>query len=208
MPKHKGAYISSEIADNITDVFTSATSSEGNTVAGIFDIEYRSFFNYGNRTKPSEKENDFWIDQGRSRTSGVYHFFESLVLNDKIEAIEGLIVDTVHGGVGFRNHTLPPNSLEGTTWSEDLLWLEPVTECVDMNLTLDYTLSDDIGSSSNTIDARLTDRGGIANLPHDYPRMDLSHAQSEPVLWNRAWRGGLLTIMNILIYMLVIHCTQ
>jgi len=32
---------------------------------------------------------------------------ESLVLNNTFQPVEGLIVDTVNSGIGFRNHTVP-----------------------------------------------------------------------------------------------------
>jgi hypothetical protein len=32
---------------------------------------------------------------------------QSLILNNEVRLVEGLVVDTINGGVGFRNHTVP-----------------------------------------------------------------------------------------------------
>lgn len=113
------------IASNITDVFTSATDAGKSTVAGIFDIQYRSFINYNNQTKPGESENAEWIDKGRPRTQGQFRYYQQFLLENRTRPIEGLIVSTGDvPGIGFRNHTLPPSSAYGYTWEEDILWLE------------------------------------------------------------------------------------
>jgi hypothetical protein len=179
-------------------------------LASIFDIQYRSFYNYGNKTYPGDKAKKIWYDQGRPRTIGSPKFFESMILNNKIEAIEGLVVDTVNGGVGFRNHTLPPNSPYGTTWSEDLLWLEPEAVCVNLNVSLDYTLPgpDTMYDAYNVdqygINARLTDRGGIVHANNDkIPDINFKVGQSDPQLYQRAYLGAVGTLFNILTALLV-----
>ncbi|KAJ9654809.1 hypothetical protein H2201_008934 [Coniosporium apollinis] len=133
------AYMSSTIAPNITEVFTSGTNGDENTVSSVFDIAWRSFIVYGNATKPAANEKQ-WIDHGRSRAQGSFQYSQSFILNNRYEAIEGLIVDTISGAIGFRNHTMPPSSETGFEWSETLLWIEPETICVDMNLTVDYSI--------------------------------------------------------------------
>lgn len=191
-----GGFISTTIAKNITDAFTSATKeSHYSTIASIFDIQYRSFYNFGNATPPTAGP---WLDKGDPHTQGSTSFFESLILNDKIQAVEGLIVNTANGGVGFRNHTLPPENHYGTEWFEDVLWLEPETVCVDFNVSLDYTLD---SSATGSLNARLTDRGGIVGLTDEYPEFDLSKSQTDPLLWQRAWKGAELTIFNMLTQM-------
>jgi hypothetical protein len=69
--------------------------------------------------------------------------FKSVMMDDRIEAVEGLIVDARHGfaSVGFRNHTLPATGPLGATWKEvlpfecnaygqDILFIEPQTVCI------------------------------------------------------------------------------
>ena len=49
----------------------------------------------------------------------------------------------VNGGIGFRNHTAPTGFSNGAEWVEDLTWVEPVTSCVDTNLTFVISFGDD-----------------------------------------------------------------
>jgi hypothetical protein len=197
-PGFKDPYVDTSVASNITNAFTSATSDEGNTVASIFDIHYRSYYNYGNKTVPSEKSNQQWFDQGRPRTIGVTRFFDSMIMDNKLEAIEGLIVDTTNGGVGFRNHTLPPASPHGTTWSEDLLWLEPDVVCVNLNVSLDYTLPGPDQVEKSAINPRLTDNGGIANYKNGSAKLiNFRIGQSDPQLFQRAYLGAVATLVNV-----------
>ncbi|KAG8818513.1 hypothetical protein FRC17_010805 [Serendipita sp. 399] len=104
-------------------------------------------------------------------TYGYRAIVESQILRDDIFAIEGLIVDlTSTPGIGFWNHTLP-TLRRGGVWSQEILWLEPVTACVNTNLTIDYQLySPDSGPIS--VQYNLTDRGGFANLPFDKPELN------------------------------------
>lgn len=107
-----------------------------------------------------------------------------MVLNDAWEAIEGLIVNTKTGGIGFRNHTTPPHLPFGSSWSEDLLFIEPETECVDLNLTLDFNIpySNDY-TGKNVENITITDHGGFANLNRDIPWCK-SPAFAQPGLTN------------------------
>ncbi|KAH8812938.1 hypothetical protein F5884DRAFT_318929 [Xylogone sp. PMI_703] len=190
------AYISSTIASNITEAFTSATSDPGNTISSVFDIQYRSFVQYNNSTRPGPDESAPWIDQGRPRSQGGSQFYQSLILNNRFEAVEGVVLDLVSGGIGFRNHTLPPSSSTGFVWQEDLLWIEPETVCVDLNITVDYSIDPDGGA----LNGRLTDRGGLVHLTKDYPQLDMNNTQNDPALYGRAWKGAVLTNYNIMIY--------
>jgi hypothetical protein len=192
IPNDSDPYISSAIAPNITEVFTSATNSS-RTISSVFDIQYRLFTVWGNSTKPNETQ---WIDQGRPQTRGQFQYIQSFILDDRYEAVEGLVVDTKAGGIGFRNHSMPPSSDTGYEWTEDILWIEPDTVCVNTNLTLDFTAAASIGALS----ANLTDRGGFVNLPTDYPYLDLNRSQMDPMLYARAWKGAVLSNMNLLLY--------
>jgi len=98
------------VAPSTIEVFTSGTSAVGNTVAGPFDIQPRRFEMV---TSPTIMKGKFY-PQG---TSGAGQY---VLLDNAIEAVEGLIVDTRPGksAVGFRNHTVPQEYGNGATWKE------------------------------------------------------------------------------------------
>lgn len=96
-------------------------------------------------------------------TVGLYRNVQSVLLNDEIKAVDGLIVDTEVGRLGFRNHTVPLGLEHGASWSEDILFLEPETVCVDTNLTMDYTHQ--TRTVSKNTGFHITDHGGFVNLP-------------------------------------------
>jgi hypothetical protein len=124
---------------------------------------------------------------------------KSVVLDNMVEPIEGLIVDTVNGSIGFRNHTFPPGFPSGVSWTEDILFIEPETVCVDLNLTLDFTIT--LGTKSLFADNFvLTDQGGFANLNHTYPEFDQSHPQSNAQLWNRAYKAAMMSNAYTIFY--------
>ena len=127
---------------------------------------------------------------------------DSKVLDSAIEPVEGLIVNTVQGGIGFRNHTFPPGFQFGATWEEDILFIEPETVCVDTNTTIDYTIALINGNGSTPItDLVLTDRGGFVNIAHHFPTVDLSNPQANPDLYSRAYRAAWMTnIYTMLFY--------
>ena len=99
------------IPENLTTIFNSGTSSIGDTVCGAFDIQPRTY----HLSNLSNVANGSWIPEGPLTTR-----FKSVMMDDKIEAVEGLIVDTRDGSasIGFRNHTLPSVGPLGGTWQE------------------------------------------------------------------------------------------
>jgi hypothetical protein len=89
--------------------------------------------------------------------------------------VEGLLASTsANPELAFRNHTLPPHSAMGHAWKEDLLWLEPETACTNFNITMEYTMPQ---LDSPFTGAKLTDRGGLFNLP---PQLSHLGQQSHP----------------------------
>ena len=115
---------------------------------------------------------------------------QSLILRDDIFAIDGLIVDlnTKSPGIGLWNHTMPTLP-HGGTWSQDILWLEPVSSCVDTNLTFDYVLS---GTPyEGTTKFNLTDRGGFTNLTRDYPGLNRDGQHID--IHQHAYKGAALS---------------
>jgi hypothetical protein len=79
-------------------------------VSSSFDIQYRSYVKAViddiKRKNPGPA-----IDNSTARTVGTYQPLSSLVLNDDILTVEGLVVDMKNGGIGFHNHSAP--SLSG-----------------------------------------------------------------------------------------------
>ena len=112
IPDDDNAIINSTIPANLTEVFSSATSDDGNTLSGALDIQYRSW-SVGVDTYGKQ------VDGGKPYAQGEFRNLEMVILHNKAEAIEGLVVDSVKGGLGFRNHTIPMGFESGAEWSED-----------------------------------------------------------------------------------------
>ncbi|RSL40378.1 hypothetical protein CEP54_016133 [Fusarium duplospermum] len=131
------------------------------SVSSVFDIQWRAY----RITRDSESI----INNGSEYLVGDYRQLSTLLLNDRIEAVEGLIVDSHNGGIGFRNHSLPSGDLAlGASWSEDILFIVPETQCVNTNLTIDFYTDDTQSAYSYDPNRVLTDRGGFANINRDY----------------------------------------
>jgi hypothetical protein len=132
---------------------------------------------------------------------GEVQHISTLALNDKYEAVEGLVVDTIDGGIGFRNHSVPPVSTYGSNWSEELLFIQPVTACVNTNLTLEYRVpqSDVLELSEATTAVRLIDRGGFSQLDQSFPQWDQAVAQTSlDDIWTRAYQGAWLNNVYVM----------
>jgi hypothetical protein len=143
------------IPANFTTMFTSATSDRGNTVSGLFDIQYRRWkFNQNgiiNKGQPYVR--------GDSRTIG------TLITQDRILLTEGLIVDMRDNpGIGFRNHTIPVGLEHGGTWNEDITWIEPVTRCADTNLSIELRIENTVDDFSDNNTFSIVDRGAFFGL--------------------------------------------
>ncbi|KAJ7160899.1 hypothetical protein C8R46DRAFT_1194302 [Mycena filopes] len=123
---------------------------------------------------------------------------ESLILRTGIFAIDGLIVDLDNPGIGLWNHTLPTGTSRGAVWSEDVLWLEPVSSCVDTNMTIDYTLQNSFDTTQEKT-YNLVDHGGFYNLTSEYP--DLNRDGQNIDLRQHAYKGAVLsnyyTMLNL-----------
>jgi hypothetical protein len=103
------------IPKSLIDIFRSGTSSFGDTTAGAFDIQPRS---YAIEKIPQ-------VMNGTPFPISMPKFHKFVMLDNQIEAVEGLIIDTRPGSasVGLRNHTLPSGvpGLWGT-WKEVLFF--------------------------------------------------------------------------------------
>ncbi|EAU31659.1 predicted protein [Aspergillus terreus NIH2624] len=153
------------------------------TVASLFDIQWRSF-------RVSRQPSGSYGPLGNEFSEGYYRQISQLILEDDLLAVEGLIVDTKTGRVGFRNHTVPVDALEGAEWMEDILFIEPETRCVNTNLTLDYKYQTNDTGSDEFVDRELVDHGGFTNLSHDRPTLDPGNFQVNPALQDRAYRAA------------------
>jgi hypothetical protein len=174
----------SRIPQTKVQIFQSGLAEQSETVSSIFDIQWRSY----NTQQDQDVNNDSTV------LVGGYRQLTTLILDDAIEAVEGLIVDTISGGIGFRNHTIPSGIPLGVTWTEDLLFIEPETQCVNTNLTLDFSLG---GGNSTFIvgeitDLVITDRGGFVSLDHTYPHYDHTKPELNADLAGRAYKAAWL----------------
>ncbi|RYP18471.1 hypothetical protein DL767_009832 [Monosporascus sp. MG133] len=150
--------INSTIPLNYTNMFYSATSNPGNTVSGLFDIQYRRW----------HLDRLDLYDKGATYAQGDFRFIENLIPQEAILLKEGLIIDmTDTPGIGFRNHTVPVGLEFGATWSEDLTWIEPVTQCVDTNLSIEVNFAKGADSFITNHTYFIVDRGAWIDLDMD-----------------------------------------
>lgn len=173
-------YINTTIPANISEIFRSATSRDGNTLTGAFDIQYRTWSMIPDISAAS-------IDKGAAYSVGRFRSLGSLLMRNETLVLEGLIVDTVNGGVGFRNHTIPDGHAKGVRWQEDLTWVEPVTACIGTNLTMEFETGFETYTKMQAV--RAIDDGGFFDMPREYPFYDLWPSQ-DIELWQRAYKGA------------------
>lgn len=174
------------VPQDIRTLFNEGGQHISPTVSGLFDIQWRSYSNMSDAFSTLG-----WVQTQQFRE------LSTLLLDNKLEVKEGLVVDMVNGGIGFRNHTAPEPSTYGSTWMEDILFIEPETQCVDLNVSLDFKISDlDPGSYQNIV---LTDRGGFSNLsrlPPEFP--NIPNGQGDLGLLQKAtaagWYNNFLTL--------------
>ncbi|KAF4829749.1 hypothetical protein CGCTS75_v006389 [Colletotrichum tropicale] len=191
-----GGY-SSKIDPIAKEIFSSGTKNRS-TVSNFFDIEWRQL------TKTTLAQ----VDNGTEVSVGAYSQLESHIMDPTVKVVEGLVVDATNGGIGFRNHTIPANVELGASWSEDLLFVEPIASCVNLNLTLDFEINYTASIFYSFDKLRLTDRGGFVNLNHTYPYYDREHAQSNPELKARAYKAGVLNNFYTMAYLNVTTMTN
>jgi hypothetical protein len=185
-------YYSSKIPSDIIEGLHSGLADFGPSVAGPFDIQYRSYI----QSALDVDGRGIPIDNGTEPyTKGTYQPISTQVLSDSYLVVEGLIVDMKNGGIGLRNHSAPPPRQYGSSWSEDLLFASPDTVCVDTNLTLDFVIPSTTLESTSPGSAfrlNLTDRGGFVNLNQTYPIWNKGDPQQSPELWLRAYKAAWL----------------
>jgi hypothetical protein len=163
------------------NLFTSGKVSS--TVASLFDIQWRSF-------RLSRQPSGYYGPIGNPFSEGYYRQVSQLILEDDIRAVEGLIVDTKIGRVGFRNHTVPVDAPDGAKWTEYILFIEPEAHCVNTNLTLDYFYRANETGLGEFANWALVDHGGFVNLPYVKPIVHPSNFQTDPAFRDRAFRAA------------------
>ncbi|GKZ26724.1 hypothetical protein AbraCBS73388_002977 [Aspergillus brasiliensis] len=177
-------------------LFTSGNVSA--TVSSVFDIQWRSFRS-STQIVPGATGSVF--------SQGYYRQISQLILDEDLLAVEGLIVDSKAGRIGFRNHTVPATLPMGAEWTEDILFIEPECRCVDTNLTVDYDYDPQAQYSDYTTNEAyntglrnlaLVDRGGFVNLSHERYDIDALNFQGNVALYERAynaaWRHNMLVM--------------
>jgi hypothetical protein len=172
------AYLS-YVPENITTCFSSGTEKVGDTRSSPWDIQFRKYW------APSKG-----AKSPIANTTGDFSMLESVVLLDRIDVREGVIIDAINGSLGFRNHSVPtnPRMKYGATWTEDLLWLDPVTACADTNWTIQTRPQLDLFTSYTSTWLILINRGFANTLGQSPPDIsfDELNSQKDPDLPSRA----------------------
>ncbi|KIM73246.1 hypothetical protein PILCRDRAFT_731444 [Piloderma croceum F 1598] len=165
----------SAIAPSIMKIFTSTNHS-------VFNMQFRTYY---------QGTGGYNYSMSRSQLN----MLQSFVLRDDIFAVEGVVADfTMNPGIGLWNHTMPMVE-RGGVWSHEMLWLEPVTSCVNTNLTIDYKLTNNAITTS--IDNyNLTDRGGLVNLTTEYPTFSRDRQHTD--IHTHAYKAAVLSNFDVL----------
>jgi hypothetical protein len=167
------------------DIYMSGTKKRRTTISNYFDIQWRQLTTQYNKN----------YNNGTPIAVGVFRPLESFALREDVRPVEGLIVDSKNGGVGLRNHTLPVGHTRGATWTEDLLFLEPETECVNLNVSIDFEISTSSKTSSGIAVTKLfmTDHGGFVHINKTNPEHDAENSDNKPDLKTRAYKAAWYT---------------
>lgn len=177
------------IPSQLREIFSSGTTA-ATTVSNFFDIEWRQLSRVITDLR-GKKPHDV----------GMFRQLDSFILDNSYKLVEGLVIDAKTGGVGFRNHTIPVGLLHGATWEEDLLFVEPVTECVNTNLTFEFEMTSNDSEAGGIRKLFIRDQGGFAKLNTTRPQLDHPNAQSNPDLAARAYKAAWLNNALTMLYM-------
>ncbi|KAL2810044.1 hypothetical protein BJX63DRAFT_444927 [Aspergillus granulosus] len=170
------------IPPELLSVFNEGATTFSPTVSSIFDMQYRM---YRNSTDPKSKLT--WYTKPDYRTMSL------LLLEDNVRLVEGLIADLKDGGIGFRNHTAPTeaNLKYGASWDEDILFIEPETQCVPLNLSIHVITPPWNNDQKVFRNITLVDDGGFANLARTTPEIGRTiNGQSDIDLRDRAYKAA------------------
>ncbi|KAL3464523.1 hypothetical protein BJX64DRAFT_92228 [Aspergillus heterothallicus] len=170
------------ISSDLLNVFNEGATAFSPTVASIFDMQYRM---YRNSTDPRSKLT--WFTKPDYRTMSL------LLLEENVKLVEGLITDLKDGGIGFRNHTAPtePSLKYGASWDEDILFIQPETQCVPLNLSIHVITPPWNNDQKEFRNISLVDDGGFSDLERTTP--DIARAvngQGDFDLRDRAYKAA------------------
>ncbi|KAF7593539.1 hypothetical protein BBP40_011267 [Aspergillus hancockii] len=182
----------SRIPESLLSMFRDgATELRSQSVSSIADMQYQAYIN---------GTDDYSILGWYAKP--FYRSLQVLILDEKVEPAEGLVVDMKDGAIGFRNHTEPTHSTRyGSAWKEDILLIEPETQCVPLNLTLDFELPLDREMSITARNVVLTDHGGLSEIIRPGPSLDApTNGQRGFDLQKRAFKDAWLHNFLTLVY--------
>jgi hypothetical protein len=122
----------------------------------------------------------------------------SLILHDNIFAISGSIVNL---GIGLWNNMMPTLQHSGA-WSHEMLWLEPVTSCVNTNLMIDYVFPNN-AKPTQIYNYNLTNQGNLVNFTTKYPTFsgDGQHIN----VYAHAYKAAVLSNFNLMLFFNMTH---
>ncbi|KAL3486415.1 hypothetical protein BJX62DRAFT_242026 [Aspergillus germanicus] len=198
-----GDWYNTRVSQDVMDCFQSGLLTMEPSVSSLFDIQAR----YTVMSPASDPDEFIPFDNNTAYPLSQLRPIQSLVTDGGYKLVEGLVVDLQAGGIGFRNHSAPPWRPHGSEWSEDRLFVEPETQCVDLNLTLDYDVVTSSSGSGGYENFVLTDRGGFANFQKDFSPTNWTteRSQSDPELTQRALSAALV---NNFVSMLFLNVTN
>ena len=177
------------IPAQLAELYQSGLATQRTSVSSFFDIEWRW---YNTHKRDNMRNISYTVDS--------YHSIAPVIGDGDVKLIEGLIVDTREGGVGFRSHAVPftDDVPYGAEWEEDILFLVPETACVDTNLTLENKMPSEYDYGGPTMS--IVDQGGFVELSRDIPWGDTLYqdTQQDPELRTRAYRAAWVTnVLNM-----------
>ncbi|KAG2186746.1 hypothetical protein INT44_002972 [Umbelopsis vinacea] len=174
LQNNSGSYnVLSGINPNVTSKFTLPAGTQSS-----LNMQYRKY---------SVEIND-GVNSNKPMSVGKLANLQSYILSNSTTAAEGVVVDMTNTpGIGILQHTFPSDS---GSWFRDVLWLEPLTECIDTNLTIQYKVSSDL-TTPVVNSTMLVDRGGLFNLTSKQPdpyidtitSIDLAHHAYNGAVW-------------------------
>lgn len=184
----------SRIPSDLMTIYNDGADAFSATVSSIFDMQYRTY-----RNSTDSYSSMSWYTKPDYRTMSV------LLLEEDIRPVEGLIVDLRDGGIGFRNHTAPESSPKyGATWTEDILFIEPETQCVPLNLSI-HAITPPFNNDQRILDMlTLVDEGGFSNLARAVPditRTGVINGQGDLDLRDRAFKAGWVNNYYTMVYL-------
>jgi hypothetical protein len=82
------------IPQSLLDIYSSGVGND-TTISNFFDIQWRQYMITADQTGE--------FNNGSNYVVGVFRGMQMLSLNNAVQPVDGLIVDTINGGIGFRN---------------------------------------------------------------------------------------------------------